>query len=140
MKTIIYGIAMLLGAGQVAAHAETPAIHVQSGGIVDLTSDNFQQVIGSSKVVVVKVYTEWCGSCRRLAPAFTQLSSEYSGRYCFAKVDGDSQSKLANSLKVTSYPTIIFYKEGREVGRSVGFGTKERLVSEMKRSLGEQDS
>lgn len=92
-----------------------------------LTEENFEESVKSG-VTLVDFYAEWCGPCRMLSPILEELSAEESG-VRFAKVDVDNAQKLATNHQVTSVPTLVLYKDGKEVDRILGLRDKEALKS-----------
>jgi thioredoxin 1 len=99
--------------------------------IIQVTQDNVDGVINSSRPVIIDVYADWCGPCKLLAPIIDELNLEYGNRYQFAKINGGEEEALTDSLEITGFPTIIFYKDGKEAGRIVGFTSKDKLVNAM---------
>ncbi len=87
--------------------------------IKHLTDDNFTQEIAGG-VTVVDFHAEWCGPCRMLAPVLEQVAGEVQGKAVIAKVDIDSEQKTAAQFQITSVPTLILFKDGKEVNRLVG--------------------
>ena len=86
-----------------------------------LTSENFEQEILKSKLpVVVDFYADWCMPCRMMAPVFEKLSKEFEGKINFLKLDTQAESQLASEAGIQSIPTLIFMKDGKAVGKSVG--------------------
>jgi thioredoxin 1 len=92
-----------------------------------LNDSNFKEEIKSDLPVVVDFFAEWCGPCKMLAPVFEELSNEYQDRVKFAKVNIDSASTTAQQYNVMSIPTIIIFKDGRNVDQTVGFIGKDSL-------------
>jgi thioredoxin 1 len=84
-----------------------------------LTDDNFIQEIANG-VTVVDFHAEWCGPCRMLAPILEQVANEVNGKATIAKVDIDSEQKTAAQFQITSVPTLILFKDGKEVNRLIG--------------------
>lgn len=103
-----------------------------SSHIKHVTESNFDEILKSSKYVIMDVYADWCGPCKTLAPIFKELNKEYGDKYRFVKMDSDKEMALSKSLRVTGLPTIIFYVNGKEVGREIGFINKEKLLSKIK--------
>lgn len=103
--------------------------------IIQMTADNLQDILSSSRLLVVDVYTDWCPPCRNLAPIFHDLSEEYSDDYRFAKLNAEDQRTVAEKFKITAFPTILFIKEGELVGRHVGFMNKAKFKNEIQRYL-----
>lgn len=101
-------------------------------GILEITSLNFKEVISQSKQVIIDVYSNRCVYCKRLEPIIQELSGELGAEYIFAKLSLDNEPALVDSFNVRGFPTIIFLKEGQEVGRHVGYMTKEAFSSEIK--------
>ena len=66
--------------------------------------------------------------CKMLAPVIDRLAEEYEGRVVVGKVDVDAQMALARKYGVMSIPTVIVFKDGKEVNRSVGLVPKQKLV------------
>ena len=96
-------------------------------GSTQLTTQNFQSTVSGNRFVIVDVYTDWCGPCKALTPIFQALSDELGSQYTFAKLNGDSEPQLRQNFNITGYPTIIFMKDGSEVGRHVGGASKDQL-------------
>lgn len=92
-----------------------------------LSENDFQQTIESG-VTLVDFYANWCGPCRVLGPIVEQLSSKVEGKAKVAKLDIDQAQQIANDLQITSIPTIILFKDGKEVKRVVGIKDLEYLL------------
>ncbi len=85
------------------------------------TTENFdKEVINANGVVLVDFWASWCGPCRMVAPIIDQLEEEYAGKIKVGKVNVDEESALASEFAVVSIPTIIIFKDGRQVEKLVG--------------------
>lgn len=84
-----------------------------------LDDNSFDQTIRSG-VVLVDFYADWCGPCRMLTPVLEQVAKDSIGKVVVAKLDIDKNQKVASAYQVTSVPTMILFKNGKEVGRLVG--------------------
>ena len=84
-----------------------------------LSEDTFDKDVASG-VTLVDFYADWCGPCRMLAPVLEKVASELKGKATVAKLDIDHAQRVASSFQVTSVPTMILFKNGKEVGRLVG--------------------
>jgi len=87
--------------------------------IKHLAEDTFNQDIQHG-VVLVDFYADWCGPCRMMTPVLEKVAKEVKGKAVIGKLDIDKAQKVAGQFQVTSIPTLILYKEGKEVGRLVG--------------------
>lgn len=97
--------------------------------IIKGNKDNFEnEVLKSSKPVLVDFNATWCGPCRMLAPILEEVSNE-NDKFNFVAVDVDDEEELAFTYNVSSIPCLVVFKEGKEVKRSVGFLNKEDLES-----------
>ena len=103
--------------------------------MVILNPKNIQSVIRSSPLLVIDVYVDWCRPCQELGPIFSELHHQYGNKYQFAKFNADKEDSLANHFQITHYPTIIFIKNGKEVGRRMGPISKEKLLSAIQQNF-----
>lgn len=87
--------------------------------LVHLTDENFQQSIAKG-ITLVDFYATWCGPCRMIAPIIEQLAGMMQGKAQIAKLDIDQAQQATNALQITSVPTVILFKDGKEVKRVVG--------------------
>ena len=94
--------------------------------IKHLTDATFSHEIAKG-VTVVDFHAEWCGPCRMLAPVLEQVASEVKGKAVVAKVDSDSEQKTASQFQITSVPTLILFKDGKEVNRLIGLRNAEAV-------------
>jgi thioredoxin 2 len=83
-------------------------------------------VLKASAPVLVDFYADWCGPCKMLAPMMDEIAGKNVGRLVVAKVDTDRAQKVAMEYGIRGVPTVILFKDGQEVERSVGI-EPERL-------------
>lgn len=91
-----------------------------------LNDSNFETEI-SKGVTLVDFYADWCGPCRMIAPIVEELATELNGKVKIAKLDIESAQTTTSNFGVTSIPTLILFKDGKEVKRVVGVRDKEAL-------------
>ncbi|THU36120.1 thioredoxin [Niastella caeni] len=99
------------------------------GGAVEFTDANFQsKVLSSDKLTIVDFWAEWCGPCRKMGPVIEDLAKEYGSKVNIGKLNVDHNPNVCMKYKVTSIPTILFIKNGKEVDRVVGTNPKKTLL------------
>ena len=96
--------------------------------IVEITSDNFEAEVTQSRLpVLVDFWASWCGPCKMLSPVVDELAGQYDGKVKFGKVNVDEQPGLAAAYGVQSIPTLILFKNGEAVNKSVGVVPKSSI-------------
>lgn len=99
--------------------------------ILTLTDKNFDhQTIG--KIVLVDFWAEWCAPCKMMAPILNDVASELSGDKYVGKLNIEEFQSMAQRFNVRSIPTLILFKDGKEINRFVGIKTKDFLLKAMK--------
>ncbi len=78
--------------------------------VVELTKENFEQVVTSNPTVIVDYWAPWCGPCRGFAPVFEKVS-EMHPDVVFAKVNTDEEQEIAAHFQIRSIPTLMVFKE-----------------------------
>lgn len=86
------------------------------------SAEDFQSLVLQSKQpVLVDFYSNACAPCRKLSPVINQLAGEFAGRAVVAKVNVNRLSELAGQNRIQSIPAVIFYENGREIKRLIGY-------------------
>jgi hypothetical protein len=97
--------------------------------ILHLNQENFDKTINGAETALVDFWAPWCGPCKMLGPVFEEAEKEVNGKAVLAKVNVDEQQDLAVRFGVTSIPTLILFKNGKEVKRSLGFIDKTKILA-----------
>lgn len=103
--------------------------------VTEFTPETFKSKVAEAKgISVVDFWAPWCGPCKMMGPVFEEISQHYDDLN-FGKVNVDEHTDIAGQYDVQSIPTIIFFKDGKEVNRSMGFMTKEQFMEEVEKVL-----
>ena len=94
---------------------------------IEITSQNFDNTVEKG-LVLVDFWASWCGPCMMLGPVVEQLAEELDGKVTVGKVNVDEEQELAVKFVVMSIPTLVLFKDGAEVTRSVGVVPKAKLL------------
>lgn len=99
---------------------------------ITVTRDNFEaEVLRSDKPVLLDFWATWCGPCRMLAPVIEEIAKERND-IKVGKVNVDDEGALATAFGISSIPTVVLIKDGKEAARSIGYRQKDELLSMLK--------
>ena len=97
--------------------------------------NNVDEVLSSSRVVLIDFWATWCGPCRMLAPTVDEIASEYEGRAVVAKCNVDDCEETAVRFGIRNIPTLLYFKDGELVDRSAGLVSRQDIVSRVEKLL-----
>lgn len=110
-------------------------VYADKGGKVkEVTEKSFEKNI-SKGVVIVDFWAAWCRPCLMQAPIFEEAAKEMKGKVAFLKIDVDKAKNIAAKYRISSIPTLIVFKDGKEVTRTMGTQQKENIISVLNKVL-----
>jgi len=88
---------------------------------IELTAANFDEVVINSEIpVLVDFWAPWCGPCKMFGPTFEQVATQFPLKALYVKVNTESEQMLGSRFGIRSIPTLIVFKDGKEVERVSG--------------------
>ncbi len=118
-------------AGKVAVCGKCGA-PLEPSGPVEITDANFASLVNESdRPVLIDFWAAWCGPCRMVAPIIDSIAREVRGKAVVGKLDVDHNPQTASRFAVRSIPTLIIFRNGREVDRMVGMQSREAILSRL---------
>ena len=99
------------------------------------SNTNFDGLLQDSKLVIVDFWATWCGPCRMLSPILDEVEEEMADQISVVKVNVDDADEVAARYRIMSIPTLLFFKNGEMVDKTVGAMPKPALMEKIKANL-----
>ncbi|MBR1705215.1 MAG: thioredoxin [Bacteroidales bacterium] len=99
------------------------------------TNTNFAELLQDGKLVIVDFWATWCGPCRMLSPLLDEVEAEMADKVTVVKVNVDDADEIAAQYRIMNIPTLLFFKDGRQVDKTVGAMPKNVLVDRINANL-----
>jgi len=104
--------------------------------VLELTDANFAAEVEKAEgMCLVDFWAEWCAPCQMVGPIVEELAGEYEGKVKVGKVDSDANRDTAAKFGITAIPSLILFKDGKEVKRFVGVTAKDDLKAALDEAL-----
>ncbi|WP_273585077.1 thioredoxin family protein [Columbia Basin potato purple top phytoplasma] len=95
------------------------------------TNIDLDFIINQNKTILIDFFASWCGPCQKLMPILEVFSKE-NPNIKLIKLDGDLYPDYMNQYNIKSFPTLILFRDGKEIKRKIGYCSKEELISFVK--------
>lgn len=106
------------------------------GEPIEITDESFEQeILNADMPAMVDFGAAWCPPCRAIEPIIKELVDDFDGKVKIAEVDVDNCRQTAGKFGIMSVPTLIFFKQGKEVDRLIGLRAKEVIKSKLESLL-----
>lgn len=103
-----------------------------SDKILTVTDADFEEnVLKNALPVIVDFWAAWCGPCRMVAPVLEELAGEYDGKAVVAKLNVDENPQMPTQFGIQAIPTMIFFKDGKEIEKVIGVTPKKEIEAKL---------
>ena len=98
---------------------------------LQVTDENFKEVLNSGKPLVLDFWAPWCGPCKMVSPIVDELAEAYADKVNIGKMDVDSNNDVCVEFGIRNIPTLLFFKDGQLVDKQVGAASKAQLAAKI---------
>ncbi|KAJ1512094.1 hypothetical protein HMI54_011270 [Coelomomyces lativittatus] len=107
-----------------------PFVRLYASKVLKIENNQFEKEVLQSKVpVLVDFYADWCGPCKVLSPRLEELAQLKKSQLHIVKLDGEVNYELASQFKISAYPTVVLFKEGKEIDRFIGVRELKNIIA-----------
>ena len=99
------------------------------------TNTTFEDLLQDSRLVIVDFWATWCGPCRMLSPLLDEVEEEMADKIVVVKVNVDDADEVAAQFRIMNIPTLLFFKDGQIVDKTVGAMPKTALIDRINANL-----
>ncbi len=99
------------------------------------TNTTFEDLLQDSRLVIVDFWATWCGPCRMLSPLLDEVEEAMSDKIVVVKVNVDDADEVAAQFRIMNIPTLLFFKNGQIVDKTVGAMPKSALIERINTNL-----
>lgn len=105
--------------------------------MLEITRENFEEEVRKSVLpVLVDFWAPWCMPCKIIAPAVEKLAEEMKGKVKISKSNVDENPDVATEFSIMNIPTLVLFKDGKEVSRIMGVNSKEAIEAKIRSAIG----
>lgn len=103
--------------------------------MIHFNKETFEKALGEGKLMLVDFWADWCGPCQMLGPVIESLAGRYEGKAVVGKVNTDEEQELAIGFGISGIPTVIFFKDGKEIDRLEGVMPPDAFIQVLEKNL-----
>lgn len=123
---VVFGVLILMARARMK---NVPSVE-NHDNIITLTDVNFQHQT-KNRIVLVDFWASWCAPCRIMAPVLNDVADELTGNAYVGKVNIEQYQALAQKYQIRNIPTMVLFKDGKEVSRIIGVRSKQYLLQQI---------
>ena len=102
---------------------------------LNLEDSTFFQIINKFPIMLVDFWAPWCGPCRMMSPIIDQIGKDYLGKLVIGKINVDENPLIARQFSISSIPTLMLFKRGKEVNKIIGSVSRNKIDEMVKMHL-----